>query len=171
MSGPLLRFDQYLGGPDNVKVIELFPRNQIKFNYAFGSDVSAYAFSADHQTIVLDSVTYDRNTGEPKFSTTNVVGFFANVNLVGNAYIDSADAVNGNIVLTVPEQRYVGNIFPNARANVVMTVLSFQWDDGAVPPAKQLHRWAIIERWEPGVPTGNPRLETVANGGYVALGA
>ena len=50
--GRLLDFSQYLGGPDDVEVIEMFPRQQKKFQYNFGSNVSTYTFSADKQTIV-----------------------------------------------------------------------------------------------------------------------
>lgn len=35
-----------------------------------------------------------------------------------------------------------------------MTVVSFQW---VLPNGDQdLHRWAIIERWEPGITIGDP---------------
>lgn len=161
MSGRLLDFKQYLGGADNVEVIEMFPRNQKKFQYNFGSNVSSYTFSADYQTLVLDTVTYDRVTGDPNFAETNVIGYFANTgNISAATYIDESNENTGVIVFTIPENRYTGAIFPNARQNVVMTVVAFQWDDGASPPRKEMHRWAIIERWEPGVTVGDPTLDT-----------
>ena len=39
-----------------------------------------------------------------------------------------------------------------------MTVLSFQWQTDTTPAEIDLHRWAIIERWEADVPLGNPAL-------------
>lgn len=164
----LLSFNQYIGGSD-VQVIELFPRSQKAFTYNFGSNVSAYSFSADYQTIVLDQISYDRTTGDPNFTETNVIGYFANVGVVSGSNISNADAGSGFVTLTIPENRYTGNITPNARTNVVMTVLSFEWTTDDTPPQKDLHRWAIIERWEASVKTGDPTQETVENGGYVAL--
>jgi len=165
----LLSFQNYIGGSD-VQVIELFPRSQKAFTYNFGSNVSLYSFSADYQTIVLDQITYDRVSGDPNFTDTNVIGYFANVGVVSSGNISNAEASSGLVTLTIPENRYTGNITPNARTNVVMTVLSFQWETDDTPvPQKDMHRWAIIERWEAGVSTGDPTQETVANGGYVAL--
>jgi hypothetical protein len=45
MSGRLLDFSQYLGGADNVKVIEMFPRDRKAYTYNFGSTVSSYTFT------------------------------------------------------------------------------------------------------------------------------
>lgn len=161
MSGRLLDFKQYLGGADNVEVIEMFPRNQKKFQYNFDVNVSTYTFSADYQTLVLDTVTYDRVTGDPNFADTNVIGYFANTgNISAATYINNAQASAGIIDFTIPSDRYTGAIFPSARQNVVMTVVGFQWQNAATPPVKDMHRWAIIERWEPGVTVGDPTLDT-----------
>lgn len=169
MSNRVLDFANYIGGPD-VQVIELFPRSQKAYTYNFGNtNVSSYSFSADYQTLVLDQVTYDRVTGDPNFTDTTVLGYFANVGIVPSENINNASANVGIVTLTIPENRYTGNIIPNARTNVVMTVLSFQWQTADTPPQKDMHRWAIIERWEAGVKTGDPTQETVQNGGYVAL--
>jgi hypothetical protein len=170
MSNRLLDFADYIGSPD-TQVIELFPRSQKAFQYNFNNaNVAAYQFSADYQTIVVDTVTYDRVTGDPNFTDSTVVGYFANVGLVSNSYINTATASTGTVTLTIPENRYLGNITPNARANVVITVLSFQWNTSNTTTAqKDSHRWAIIERWEPGVKVGNPREETVYNGGFISL--
>lgn len=166
--GRLLDFSQYLGGPDNVQVIEMFPRQQKKFQYNFGSNVSLYTFSADKQTIVLDTVTYDRDTGNINFTDTNVIGYFDNTaNISSATYIDKSQASAGLITFTIPENRYTGTILPNARENVVMTVVGFEWQDAAVPPRKELHRWAIVERWEPGVTIGDPTLDS----SFVKLGS
>lgn len=166
--GRLLDFSQYLGGPDDVEVIEMFPRQQKRFSYNFGSNVSAYTFSADFQTIVLDTVTYDRDTGNINFTETNVIGYFNNTgNIAANTYINTSSASSGIVDFTIPAQRYTGTILPNARENVVMTVVAFEWQDAATPPRKELHRWAIVERWEPGVTIGDPTLDT----NFVKLGS
>ncbi len=169
MSGRLLDFSQYLGGADNVKVIEMFPRNQKKFIYNFGTNMTGYTFTADYRSILLDQVTYDRVTGDPNFADTTVVGFFNNMANVSNSNIDVSQISSGVITLTIPQNRYTGNIVPNARENVVMTVLGFQWDSGSTPPTKDLHRWAIIERWEPEVPLGDPKLNSGGQPVYTAL--
>lgn len=172
MSGRLLDFSQYIGGPDQVKVIEMFPRSQQKFQYNFNANVSAYTFSADMHSILLDKVSYDRNTGDPNFTETNVIGFFNNNTSIGSGNIDVSQANTGIITFTIPSNRYTGNIVPNARENVVMTVVGFQWDTPSSvtqPSEKQLHRWAIIERWEPGVTPGDPKQNSGGQPAYTAL--
>jgi hypothetical protein len=172
--GRLLDFSQYLGGPDDVEVIEMFPRQQKKFQYNFGANVSTYTFSADKQTLVLDTVTYDRDTGNINFTDTNVIGYFNNTANIGtsnanvsSSYIDRSQSSTGIVTFTIPEQRYTGTILPNARENVVLTVVGFEWQDASTPPRKELHRWAIVERWEPGVTIGDPTLDS----NFVKLGS
>jgi hypothetical protein len=166
--GRLLDFSQYLGGPDDVEVIEMFPRQQKKFQYNFGANVSTYTFSADKQTLVLDTVSYDRDTGNINFTDTNVIGYFDNTaNISAATYIDKTQANTGIVTFTIPENRYTGTILPNARENVVLSVIGFEWQDATTPPRKELHRWAIVERWEPGVTIGDPTLDS----SFVKLGS
>ena len=158
--GRVLEFKDYIGGADNVITLELFPRSRKTFSYNFDTDVSAgagWVFSADYQSILLDEVTYDRTTGDPNFTTTNVLGYFDNYTQVGSGNITTPSF--GIVEFTIPENRYsdgvtTGYMYPNARQNVVMTVVSFQWTQGNGD--KDMHRWAVIERWEPGVNLGDP---------------
>jgi hypothetical protein len=152
MSGRLLSFSQYLGGASNVKVLELFPDDQKSFTYNFGSDVSGYTFTADYQSILLSTLAYDRVTGDPNFTETTVSGYFTNVaNIDPATYINDSSAASGLVTFTIPSQRYTGKVLPDARANVVCTVVSFQWETGDTPPQKERHRWAILERFDPKV--------------------
>jgi len=165
MSGRLLDFKSYIGGADNVQVIEMFPSTQKTFTYNFGANVTSYTFEADYQTLVLDTVTYDRNTGNVNLTDANVVGYFANAE-IGNANIVTTGAASGTIDFTIPKNRYTGNITPSARANVAVTVVGFKWTDTSVTPnTTDSHRWAVIERYEPDVTPGNPRDEA----GFIAL--
>ena len=161
MAGRLLSFKEYIGGADNVQVIELFPRSQKTFEYNFNTNVSGYTFSADYQSLLLSSVTYDRTTGKPNFSDTTVSGYFTNTANVSASNINNASAVTGLVELTIPANRYTGNILPNARDKVVMTVLSFQWTTDDTPVQQDMHRWAIIERYDPqvGKNPGDPSLD------------
>lgn len=171
MSNRLLDFADYIGGPDTI-VIEMFPRMQRKYTYNFGANVSAYQFSADYQTIVIDSVAYDRVTGDPNFTDSTILGYFANVGTVANAYIDTSTASSGVIGFTIPENRYTGKIIPNAREKVAATCVTFQWSQGSASTSiKDAHRFLVLERWEPGVTPGDPTTENVAQGGYTALTA
>lgn len=167
MSGRLLDFKEYIGSANNVQVIELFPRSQKSFTYNFGSDVSGYTFSADYQSILLNTVTYDRVTGDPNFADSTVSGYFTNTANVSSSFIDTTSAASGLVTLTIPADRYTGNILPNARTNVVMTVLSFQWTTDDSPVQQDMHRWAIIERFDPqvGKVPGDPADEA----SFVAL--
>ena len=78
MSGRLLDFKTYLGGAASVQVIEMFPNDQKSFVYDYNTDVSGYTFSADYESILLDTVTYDRVSGNINLADTNVTGYFTN---------------------------------------------------------------------------------------------
>ena len=165
MSGRILDFKSYIGGADNVVVEEMTPSTQKTFNYDYGQSVTSYTFAADMQTIVVDTLAYDRITGDPNFANSNVLGSFANSEIAGGNIITS-DAANGNIKFTIPAQRYQGNIVPDARANVPITVVSFRWTDTSVTPnTTEQHRFAILERYEPDVVIGNPTLSA----GFTAI--
>lgn len=141
-----------------MQVIEMFPSTQKTFVYNFGANVSGYTFESDYQTIVVDTLSYDRTTGEPNFTDSTVMGYFANSEIDANNIVTTG-AASGEISLTIPSQRYTGPLTPDARTNVAITVASFKWTDTNVTPnTTDSHRWAIIERWEPDVAPGNPRL-------------
>jgi hypothetical protein len=70
MSGRALSFKQYLGGADNVQMIEMLPEHQKTFTYDFASDITGWTFSANYSTLVVDQLTYNVNTGEPNFATS-----------------------------------------------------------------------------------------------------
>lgn len=166
MSGRLLSFANYLGQANNVQVIEMFPSTQKSFTYDFSTSIVGYTFEADYQTIVLDTVTYDRTTGNPNFTDTNVTGYFANAE-ISNSYIDTSTLAAGTVKFTIPSQRYTGPITPDARTNVAMTVVGFKWTDTNVTPnVTNSHRWGVIERWEPDVSPGDPTLSNA----FIRLG-
>ena len=165
MSGRVLSFKAYLGGGDNVQVIEMFPTTQKTFNYNFGVDITNYTFEADYQTLVVDTVTYDRTTGDPNFTSSTVIGYFPKAE-IGAGNINVVSAASGTVDLTIPAQRYTGNIVPDARTNVPITVVGFTWTDtGPSPSVVESHRWAIIERYEPDTPIG----DVILSPGYTAI--
>ena len=171
MSGRLLSFKEYLGGANNVQMLEVFPITQKSFSYDFGADVSGYTFTADYQSILLDTVTYDRTTGLPNLAETKVAGYFDNTTSVNASFIDVSDAANGNVVFTIPQYRYTVNILPSTRVDVVATIVSFQWEDAGTPAQFDMHRWCLLERWDPAVGSnpGSPRLNTGSQPAFVEL--
>ena len=167
MSGRLLDFSQFIGGSDNVKVLNLFPRSQKSFTYDFGADVSGYTFTADMQSIVVDQISYDRVTGLPNFTDSTITGFMNTSSSIDPAtYINNTAASSGEVTFTIPQNRYTGPLLPNARQNPVMTVVSFEWETDDTPAQYESHRWAVLETWEPGVTVGDPAVSNV----FVAVG-
>jgi len=165
MSGRVLDFKQYIGGMDNVMVEEMVPSIQKTFRYDFGTDITNYSFELSGQTLVIDTLAYDRVTGNPNFTDSTVTGFFANVDY-GSGNVNVVSAVDGTVDITIPAQRYTGNIIPDARTTVPVTVISVKWTDSNTTPSQtSSHRWAILERYEPDVTPGNPTLEA----GYTAI--
>ncbi len=160
MSGRILDFKSYIGGADNVIVEEMTPSTQKTFNYDYGQSVTSFTFAADMQTIVVDTLAYDRITGDPNFADSNVLGNFANSE-IADSNIVTTDAAAGNIKFTIPANRYTGQMLPDARKNVPITVISFRWTDTSVTPnTTEQHRYAILERFEPDVVIGDPKLDS-----------
>jgi len=165
MSGRLLTFSQYLGGADNVKIIEMFPSTSKTFKYEFGTDIQGWTFDSHYQTLLLDKVTYDRNTGEPNFTDTNILGYWPERGIGGPSDIKPAGPqIDGSVFYTIAPDRYTGQLFPNARENVVMTVASMTWTSpnsgNSSGNDTESHRWGIIERYLPGDHNpGDPALD------------
>ena len=151
MSGRLLSFEKYIGGADQVQVLEKFPSEQKTFTYDFDVDISNYDFEIDAQTIVVDTLTYNTSDGNPNFTSSAVLGYFANVD-VGAANISNRSNTDGLVNITIPANLYPGNVLmPDARTNVPITVVSVQWTNtGVTPNTTEAHRWAILERYKPG---------------------
>lgn len=152
MSGRVLTVSQYLGGADNVKYIEKFPSEQKTFTYTFPEDISNYSFELDAQTLVVDELAYSRDTGEPNFTTANVIGYFANVD-IGSGNVTARNNSAGTVNITIPSHIYpaTANITPDARSNVPITIFSVTWTDATTTPTEvSAHRWAVIERYKPG---------------------
>ena len=165
MSGRVLDFKSYVGGMDNVIVEEMVPSLQKTYRYDFGTDITNYSFELSGQTLVVDTLAYDRVTGDPNFTDSTVTGYFANVDY-GAGNINVVNATLGTVDITIPAQRYTGNIIPDARTTVPVTVVSVKWTDSNTTPTQtSSHRWAILERYEPDVTPGNPTLEA----GYTAI--
>ncbi len=162
MSGRLLDFKSYIGGADNVVVQEMFPGDQQTFSYDFGSiNLTNYTFTADYQSLLLSTVAYDRVTGDVNFADTTVNGYFTNTANIPASFIDRSSQASGVIAFTIPADRYTGSVLPNARTNVVATIVSFEWETDDATPQKQRHRYCILERFDPtvGKVPGDPANE------------
>ena len=160
----ILSFDQYLGGPDQIKIESIFPSNQKTVIYDFGQNITGWTFSLDHQTLIVDQMTFNRNTGQPNFSTSQVIGFFPKQEIPASIVVN--DALTGKVYVTFPAQMYTGPIIPDARLNVPITVVAITWGDNMTPSQIMTHRWALVQCWEPDVVPGDP----TANINYTAIG-
>lgn len=152
----VLSFAEYIGGPDEIIAAQAFPSDQKSYLYNFGTDVTGWTFTADYQTLVVDSVAFNRYTGQPNFANSRVIGSFDKVELTaGNAPV-VMDAPQGIVQLRVPAGMYTGAILPDARSNVPIVVVSLTWTDAEAFPNTQSHRWAFVQAWEPDVEVGDP---------------
>lgn len=161
----ILNFNQYIGGPDQIKIEQIFPSNQRTLIYNFNQDITDWVFSADYQTLVVDTVQFNRNTGQPNFSNSAVIGSFAKVDLDGAVAPTIVDALVGTVKVILPAGMYDGPIVPDARANVPITIFSLTWGDDSLPSQINSHRWALIQCYEPDVEVGDPTTAA----GYTAL--
>jgi len=166
MAGRLLSFSQYIGGANNVVVAENFPSTQKTYNYDFPGNIATYSFAVESQTIIVDALSYNAADGQPNFTTSDVVGTFANVTVASSNVVPVSNA-DGTVNITIPANLYTGPIEPDARANVPINVVSVTWTDSAATPSiTESHRYALIQRYEPGVTVGNPRLSNA----FISIG-
>tara|TARA_R110000824_G_scaffold148309_1_gene318004 strand:- start:261 stop:767 length:507 start_codon:yes stop_codon:yes gene_type:complete len=165
MSAGILNFNQYIGGPDDIKIEQVFPNTTKTFLYDFNQDITNWTFSADYQTIVVDTITFNRNTGQPNFANSKVVGTFAKGELTGADEPDVVNATVGTVKVYMPADMYTGPILPDARQNVPIVVMAVTWTDDATPATITTHRWAFVQCWEPDITAGDPTLDA----GYTAI--
>lgn len=167
----VLNFQQYIGGPDSIQVEQIFPSNQKTLIYTFKDSAGAalnltgWTFTADYQTIVVDQVQFNRNTGQPNFSQSTVIGSFAKVEVTGPLAPSILNASAGTVKVNFPAGMYTGPIIPDARQNVPITIFSLTWSDTSTPAQVTTSRFALIQCWEPDVAVGDPTNDP----GYTAL--
>ena len=159
----VLTLGQWLGGPDDVKVESVFPSTKKIYAYNFARSIASWDFKLDYQTIVVDTITYDRVTGNPNFDSSEVIGYFPSGTVSTASNITVIDSGAGIVNVTHPSGLYTGAILPDARANTPILVMSFTWTDelGQV----NSHRIAKILAWEPEVTVGSP----TTSDGFVSL--
>ena len=162
----VLRFSEYLGGPDNIQVEEIFPSSKRTYQYDFNQDITSWTWVLKAQTIVVSPVTWDKYSGEPNFANSLVIGSFAsNTYTVDNTILNIVSAAAGTVNLTIPANLYTGPVIPDARSKVPISIVKFQWTTADSPTQVNSHRWAFIQCYEPGVTIGDP----TGAAGYTAL--
>ncbi len=167
----ILTFDQFIGGPA-VLGGEITTQDQksitmtLKDSNGDALDLTSYTFDVDYQTIVVDTLAYDRNTGVPNFSSSTVAGTFAQGEVDVATYLNKADTT-GVFTLTLPAGMYSGPVIPNARTNVPIVVVSIKVNNGETPARIDTYRLAYIIRFSPDDATtvGDP----TADSGYTAI--
>ena len=157
----LLDFSQFIGGQDNIQTEVSFPSSQRTVVYDFQQNITGWSFKLDHQTVVVDTIAYDRNTGAPNFTSSKIIGTFAGGVISTATYINVLSTSSGTVAVTLPAGVYTGPIIPDARSHTPITIFGFTWTTNSTPPQVDTHRWALLQTYEPGVTPGDP---TLANG-------
>jgi hypothetical protein len=147
-----------IGGPDQVKIEQIFPSTQKTFSYNFGQNITGWTFLVDYHTIVIDTIYFDRS-GVPSFDNSIVIGYFPKVTVTSPYLPAVVNASTGAVTIFIPGGMYTGPIIPDARQDVPVTVVGVTWTDNNTPAQINTHRWAFIQNWEPGVTVGDPKLE------------
>lgn len=166
----VLNFNDYVGGPDQVIAEQWFPSNRRTLLYNFNQSIVGWTFQVDFQTIVVDTVTFNRYTGQPNFATSRIIGSFAKQEMssfAAGAYVPAVlNAAEGTVRVYHPDGMYTGALIPDARANVPIVVVSLTWTDASSPVTNiNSHRYALLQAWEPDVVIGDPTDEA----GYTAF--
>ena len=161
----VLSFSEYLGGPDQIAIEQIFPSTQRTLYYNFATNITGWNFHVDHQTLIVDSMAFDR-TGEPNFANSQIIGFFASVVVSTATNISVVSTSSGTVNITIPGNLYTGPIFADARKNVPITIVGVTWTDAGTPAQVNSHRWAFIQSYEPGVTPTDPTQDA----GYTAVG-
>lgn len=161
----VLSFSEYLGGPDNIAIEQIFPSTQRTLQYNFATNITGWNFNVDHQTLVVDTMSFDRNTGLPNFANSQVIGYFAKGQVTTSTNVSVTSTATGLVNITIPTQMYNGPILPDARKNVPITIVGVTWLDAGSPRQINTHRWAFIQCFEPGVTPTDPTLDN----GYTSI--
>jgi len=159
----LLEFNQFIGGLDNIKIEQFFPSTQKTFTYNFGTSVAGWNFHLDQQTIIVDTLTYDRNSGAPNFAGSTVMGYFTGTNISTSTYVNVINTASGLVAVTIPGGLYSGPILPDARTHNPITIVGVTWTDNSTPPQVNTHRWGLLQCWESGITPGDPVLSVDYN--------
>jgi hypothetical protein len=155
----VLTFSQWLGGPDSVKVESTFPSSTKTLVYNFAQNITGWTFKLDYQTMIVDTIAYDRD-GTPNFSNSVILGSFPYGTVNTSTNITVMNTTTGIVNVTHPSGLYTGPIIPDARANIPLLVMSFTWTDNQSPKQTNTHRIAKIMAWDPEVVVGNPTTST-----------
>ena len=155
----LLDFSQYIGRQDNIQTEVTFPSSQKTVVYDFGQNITGWTFKLDYQTVVVDTISYDRNTGAPNFASSSIIGTFPSGVASTATYISVLSSSSGTVAVTLPGGLYTGPIIPDARSHTPITIFGFTWNNGGTPPQIDTHRWAMLQSYEPGVTPGDPVLD------------
>jgi hypothetical protein len=161
----VLDFQQYVGGADQIKCEQWFPSNRRTLIYNFQQNITGWTFTADFQTIVVDTVSFARYTGQPNFANSTVIGSFAKQEMstfaAGISVPTVLNVATGTVRVYQPDAMYTGPIIPDARKNVPITVFALTWTDANSPITNvNTHRFALVQCWEPDVDPGDPTLLT-----------
>jgi hypothetical protein len=154
-----LSFSNYIGGADSMQIEQIFPSNQKTYIYDFGQNITDWIFFLDFQTVVVDILAFDRNTGEPNFANSSIIGTFPSEVIDVETYVQVIDAPLGRVAITIPASLYTGPVIPDARSHTPITIVGVTWTVPSTPAQITTHRWAFIQAWEPGVVAGDPILE------------
>tara|TARA_R110000868_G_scaffold291803_4_gene552370 strand:+ start:1900 stop:2403 length:504 start_codon:yes stop_codon:yes gene_type:complete len=165
MAAGVLTFSQYIGGADQLIIEQAFPSTQRSVVYNFAQDITDWEFSADYQTIVVDTIAFNRYTGAPNFANSSVIGSFPKVDITGAMEPTAINLATGTVQVNFPAEMYTGPIIPDARKNVPIVVFGFTWSIESTPRQIFTHRWAFIQCYEPDVALGDPTNAV----GYTAL--
>lgn len=161
----VLTIGQFLGGPDEIPVEQVFPSSQKTLIYDFNRDITGWTIEADYQTLIVDTIKFNRFTGEPNFSGSQVIGSFPKQEITGALAPQIIDAATGRVYVHIPANMYPGPIIPDARRNVPIVIVGVTWNDNQTPVQRRTHRWAFIQNYEPDVTIGDPTAAV----GYVAF--
>lgn len=158
-------FNEFIGGPDVIDLANAYPSSQSKILITIGdgaTDISAYTFTADYQTLIIDTVTYDRS-GAANFKDASTLGSFDKVEMAGADIPAIDNASEGKVILTLPANMYTGPIIPRAREKVPVTIVGFTFEDadGNISTI----RFPIMMNYEPDVVVGDPTLDA----GFTAI--
>jgi hypothetical protein len=152
----ILSFSEWIGGPDTEIIESTFPSSSKTYTYNFGQDITGWTFKLDCQTVIADPIAFDRNTGEPNFATSQVVGYFPYTVLSTASVVSVISTATGLVNVTHPANMYTGPILPDARSRVPLTVVGFTWADDSTPPQINTHRIVKVMAWEPQVSPEDP---------------
>lgn len=147
-------FNEFIVGPNTIDIQKFYPSSRQRLLVNLGTDITGYTIAADYQVLVVDTIAFDRHSGDPNFAESTLIGTFPLTEITGGDVPTITDATAGDVEVVIPADMYTGPMYPGDRTNALVAVVGFTYTD--LDGFIETIRIPRLISYEPDVAIGNP---------------